>query len=363
MNYLAYIAIGFILMQLINVIINGLWMQRLKNRPTARHKQLSILIPARDEAAHIGRLLTDLAQLKSEHLEILVYDDQSTDNTPTLVKTLSKQDQRIQLLEGTHLPQGWLGKNHACYQLAQKAQGDYFLFLDADVRLDSSIIHDALAKLERHHVHLLSIFPSQIRHTFGEQASVPVMNYILLTLLPLVFVRVSPFASHAAANGQFMLFEAKTYRERQPHQQFKANPVEDIAIAKDYKRHKLNTACITGDKRLQCRMYHSYQEALQGFSKNVFMFFGNKKVLSLLFWACAALGFVPVLIAQAQLLPWYIMAVILIQLIYASISKMSPLKTVLLFPIHLFFLLQLIVTSLRNSQKKHSLWKGRNIYS
>ena len=149
MIYLSYIAMAFVAMQLINVILNGLFRQRLGQKEYKGDKYLSILIPARNEAHNIKNLLQNLQQIKLNQVEILVYDDQSTDTTANLVKKASQEDPKIKLISSQELPQQWLGKNHACYQLAQGAQGDYYLFLDADVSIEPRLIASALYKMEK----------------------------------------------------------------------------------------------------------------------------------------------------------------------------------------------------------------------
>ncbi len=364
MQYLAYFSIAFLAFQFLGVVLNSFFPQRIHRHGTSLNELVSVLIPARNEEENIGALLNDLSGLHGQNLEIIVFDDNSMDRTSAIVQGYAAKDQRIQLLHSEGLPGEWLGKNHACYQLAKHATGRYLLFLDADVRIDGQVIEDAVLYLQDYGLGLLSAFPIQIQKTFGERVSVPVMNYVLLTLLPLIFVRISPFASHSAANGQFMLFDAETYRQNQPHQRFKMSAVEDIAIANDYKKKKIKTACITGDERIRCRMYQSYKEALHGFSKNVFMFFGNKPGLAFLFWIVAALGFIPVLLSSIwPLVISYFSVLFLVLVLYSLSSKQNVPGNVLLFPLQLLFLLHVMCTSMINKKTKDYSWKGRNIYT
>jgi hypothetical protein len=85
----------------------------------------------------------------------------------------------------------------------------------------------------------------------------------------------------------------KNTKTSQPHLVFRSSAIEDISIASYFKQKKEKIACLTGDKRIQCRMYKSYQEAMNGFSKNIFMFFGNIPALALLFWALPHLALFP----------------------------------------------------------------------
>ena len=363
MQYLAYISIAFVAFQFVNVLLNFIFRQKMHKATMPFREQVSVLIPARNEEHSIGFLLDDLGQIKNNNLEIIVFDDQSTDNTASIVQKYAIKDNRIKMIESDGLPGGWLGKNHACYQLSQSAKGSYYLFVDADVRLYGSIIEDAVSFLKKRNLGLLSIFPIQIQETLGEKFAVPIMNYILLTLLPLFLVRFSPFTSHAAANGQFMLFNAFTYSKIQPHKLYKSSPVEDIAISRYFKKKNINIACLTGEERIKCRMYKSYKEATIGFTKNIFMFFGDQPVFAFLFWLFASFGFIPILISIPSYLVVYLITIIAIQLLYSLTSKQNILLNIILFPVHMVFLCQVLIKGSVLKTNKQYLWKGRNIYS
>ncbi len=361
-EYLSYISIVFIGFQFFNVLINFLFSQKITKTNNISSEKISILIPARNEENNIGKLLNSIIKSKDEQLEIIVFNDNSNDNTEKIVKNYLQRDSRIKLINSRALPHGWLGKNYACHQLAQNAQGNYLIFLDADVIISNNIIADVVSYAQKNNLKLLSIFPYQIQNSWGEKATIPLMHYILLTLLPLIFVKISPFASHAAANGQFLLFEANTYKKLFPHEKFKKSPVEDIQIARFYKKLKLNIACIIGEERIQCRMYQSYSEALNGFSKNIFMFFGNIPLIAFIFWILAALGFIPVIYYNQNLLILYFLLFILIQFLYAIRCKQNPIITCLFFPMHMVFMFHVMLKSLLIKKKKIYLWKERNIY-
>ncbi len=361
-EYLVYTSFAFVGFQFFNVLLNFLFPQKIKKTDIPFYEKVSILIPARNEEKNIGNLLESIIQHRDEKYEIIVFNDNSTDRTEEIVRNYIQRDSRIQLINSTELPHGWLGKNYACHQLAQNAYGNYLLFLDADVVLSENVIDDVIAYAKNKHLKLLSIFPYQLQLTRGEKASVPVMHYILLTLLPLIFVRISPFWSHAAANGQFMLFEADTYKKMFPHKKFKNSPVEDIQIARYYKKMKYKIACIIGEERIKCRMYKSCQQALNGFSKNIFMFFGNSPIMAFLFWIMAALGFIPVWLYNESLLFLYFTLLILIQFFYAIRSKQNPFITCLYFPVHLIFMFHVMLKAIFARKKKNNLWKERNIY-
>lgn len=216
MEYVAYIIIAFTTIQLLVVLFNYLFKQKLK-KTSKSNKLVSVLIPARNEEKNISKLIADLLFQDYTYIEILVFDDQSTDRTPEIVKMQAKNHDNIHLISSQGLPPRWLGKNFACHSLSQQAKGDYLLFLDADVRVKNNVIGQTIYYAEKHKLSLVSVFPKQIMKNNGEYATVPIINYILLTLLPLILVRKVSLPSLAAANGQYMFFDGNDYRNTLPH--------------------------------------------------------------------------------------------------------------------------------------------------
>lgn len=325
--------------------------------------EVSVLIPVRNEERHIGHLLNDLSAGSAGIREILVYDDRSTDATADTVRRYARKNPRIRLLSGGDLPSGWLGKNHACHCLAQQAAGDYLLFLDADVRIREQAVVRALRYVQRTRVSLLSVFPHQRMPDPGTRLAVPLMNWVLLSLLPLSAVRRSRHPALSAANGQFMFFDAASYRALQPHMLCRMSPAEDIAIAREYKRAGRPVAVLLGRYDIECTMYDSLGDAVAGFSKNFFAFFGGSELLCYLFAIATTTG--PfVLFLAAGVVPGtvYLAAVVLIRIFVSSASRQPVVANLLLLVAQQFVLWRIILAASLRKRKKNLLWKGRNIY-
>jgi len=363
MIYIAYLIICFTIIQLVVSIVNIVYSERFDTLNCNFNGLVSILIPARNEELNIEHLLTDLQAQDYKNIEILVFDDQSTDNTVEIVKKIMLLDSRIKLIQSEGLPAGWLGKNYACHELSKHANGKYFLFLDADVRLNKTIIYYSIAKSEKNNLGLLSIFPEQQMITLGEKITVPNMNYILLSLLPLILVRKTKFNSIAAANGQYMLFQSEIYQSICPHKKMKDNKVEDIEIARYYKQLNFSIACMTGDETISCRMYKGYIDAMNGFSKNIISFFGDSFMLAYLFWFITTLGFVIVYFeVNKNTFMIYLIMLFIIRILISIISKQKILINILyIIPQQVTFGIILIKANL-NKLKKNYQWKGRNVY-
>jgi glycosyltransferase involved in cell wall biosynthesis len=362
MLYIAWFVILFTLLQLLIAFVNFIFRSKLPKGNLGEKPLVSILIPARDEEKNIGNILNDILHQDYFEIEVIVFNDLSSDRTAEIVKEYALPDSRISLLNSDLLPEGWLGKNWACHTLSEAAIGEYLLFLDADVRVGNGLIANAISYAKHFKLALVSIFPKQIIKTFGEKFTVPNMNYILLSLLPLILVRKSGFSSLAAANGQFMLFDSKIYKTYKLHEKMKSKMVEDIEIARYLKNRKNKIACLVGDSSIQCRMYSSFKEAINGFSKNVSAYFGNSVILATLFWLITTFGFLIVLFELPLLFfSGFMVAFILTRIIISIISKQS-IKDGLLFliPQQMSCGLFIFKAFINNNIKSYQ-WKGRAI--
>lgn len=229
---------------------------------------VSVLVPARNEAAGIGKCIAAILASEGVTLELVVMDDQSTDATAAIVSGWAKRDSRVRLERGGMLPAGWNGKQHACYRLAKAARYDHFLFLDADVRLQP----DALARLidyqTRHNLPLLSAFPRQETGTLAEKLLIPMMHVVLLGFLPLAQMRKRPDPGFAAGCGQLFLTRRQAYQQAGTHEAIKSSRHDGIQLPRAYRTAGLMTDVVDGTPLARCRMYRTAAEVVRGLLKN-----------------------------------------------------------------------------------------------
>lgn len=362
MIYVAYFILIFTAIQFVVAIVNLFTETHLPHTGKLPDKKISILIPARNEEKNIANLLGDLKKQTLTDLEIIICNDQSEDRTAEIVQEYVNTDTRFSLINSGNLPQGWLGKNFACHSLGRSATGEYLLFLDADVRIDGNLPGDSLFYSQQSESDLVSIFPMQKIIRMGEWFTVPNMNYILVSLLPLILVRRSPFPSLAAANGQFMLFRSDIYRLLTPHEKMKNDKVEDIAIARYFKKNNFTVSCLLGDERISCRMYSGFSESVNGFSKNVAEFFGGSYTVTVLFWLITTFGFIIILwYMPVYLIIAYFTMYLLTRVAISLSGKQNVLNNVLcILPLQVSMGL-FILKSLTNKFYNRYSWKGRTI--
>ncbi len=229
---------------------------------------VSVLVPARNEAAGIARLIGNVLSSRGLTLELLVLDDQSTDDTAALVAAAAAVDPRVRLISGRPLPAGWCGKQHAASQLAEAARHDVWIFLDADVSLDRDALARAAGLLDRSGVDLLSGFPLQRTDCLLAWLLLPLIHFVLLGFLPLARSRESSSPALAAGCGQFLLTRRAAYRSSGGHAAIRRSLHDGIKLPRAYRRAGLRTDVFDASDMVSCRMYATSGETFRGLAKN-----------------------------------------------------------------------------------------------
>ncbi|WP_138430011.1 glycosyltransferase [Fodinibius saliphilus] len=263
--------------------------------------KVSICIPARNEANSIERCVRSAVDQQYPNVEVVVLDDNSTDQTPEiLAKLVDIFPDTLTVISGQPKPKGWLGKSWACHQLAEQTTSEIITFIDADTWIEPEATTKIVRAMGRDIVDFITLWPKQQLGTFWEKTVIPLVYWGLLTLLPTryvyrhpkwlpVFLKDKIGAKFAAACGQFMAFKRNVYQKVGGHKSVKSKVVEDVELAKEIKRNGYAMKMYHGADTIGCRMYRSADELWQGFRKNFLAGFGNNL---LLFIGMALLQFV-----------------------------------------------------------------------
>jgi glycosyltransferase involved in cell wall biosynthesis len=323
---------------------------------------VSMLVPARNEEENILLLLESIYQQDYKNYEVIVYDDDSADRTYAICSAFAEEHSHFSVIKGGKLPSGWLGKNYACYQLAKKAKGDYFLFLDGDEIVNDGLINSAVHRMKVYKLGLLSLFTNQEMQTFGEKTTVPLLHYLLLNLFPVRLVFLTKSAAIATACGQFMFFDAACYRQNQWHKMVKEKIVEDAEIMKLVKFEAYNGEVLLANDMISCRMYRNYQEALNGFSKNALAVF-NYNIPALLVYILLLIGgpMIVIMTLNFQLIFFMVGLIILTRIMISFSAGQNALYNVLLHPIQMVNLVIIAFLSIQKHLTKTNVWKGRRV--
>lgn len=275
MGFFWWLATLFVGVQLLVLLVNTFAFPVLKEAagsPRIR-RRVSLLVPARNEADNLRETLPLLLAQGAD--EVIVLNDDSTDET----RAILAEFRGVKVLEGEPLPPGWSGKNWACHQLSQRASGDIFVFTDADVSWEPNVLDEVLAFAEQNDAVFVSVWPRQRTLTLAERLAVPVIDMILLGLLPYPLVRRTTDAAFSAGNGQCMFWTRSAYLQVGGHEAFKEEVLEDIRMGQYAKGRGLKVALALGGERMSTRMYRTPGALLEGFSKNVLAAHGTRPVL------------------------------------------------------------------------------------
>lgn len=241
---------------------------------------VSICIPARNEAATIERCVRAAMGCAGPVKEIVVFDDASTDETPMILSGLAAEDERVRVIKGSGLPEGWVGKPHACHQLAQHARGEVLLFVDADTFLEPAGASRVLALLThpRWPSDVVTAVPRQVTGSFAERLMMPLLHLVYLSWLPVLLVRLLQHPSLLAANGQILAVRRTTYDELGGFESVRTEVVDDMAFCRRAKRRGHRVLFADGDAMARCRMYAGGRDLWAGFSKNLYEGIGGHPV-------------------------------------------------------------------------------------
>ena len=273
MNVLIII-VSLVLVAMAGILLSNTFLfPRLRQFPPASPlPRVSVLIPARDEAAVIKGTLARLDAQDYPDFEVLVLDDHSSDSTAELARSVGGH---VRVIAGAALPDGWSGKNWACHQLSQVATGEVLLFTDADVIWQPGALSALVAEFQRTRADLLTVWPTQITVTLPERLIVPLMAMVVMAYLPVVAVHYLPFALFGASNGQCMAWRCGAYQRTGGHQAVRHTVLEDVTLARIVKRLGLRLRMADGASLIGCRMYTDWGSVRDGYSKNIMAGFGG----------------------------------------------------------------------------------------
>jgi chlorobactene glucosyltransferase len=243
----------------------------LSNVPPSSGLFVTVVVPARNEAANLPTVVGSILASEYQPLEVVVVDDRSTDLTASIAAELAAKDPRLRVLDGEALPEGWYGKPWACLQGFRAARGDVVLFTDADTRHEPELLGRAVGALRETGADLVTVAPHQRCESFWERLVMPQV-WLLLGL------RYHPGRVNAArrerdviANGQFILTTREAYEAVGTHAAVKHEVAEDLALAQAYLRAGRRLHFAFADRFMETRMYRDLGELVEGWSKNMYL--------------------------------------------------------------------------------------------
>ena len=329
-------------------VLNFFTIKSLKPNGASVNYDFEILVPLRNEENNVIDLIHSL---KSQGGRILVLDDNSTDQTRDLLREFGTE---ITVLEGKELPNGWLGKNFACHQLAVNSNSKYLVFIDADVRLKVGAIKTSIAYLEEMDWDFISPYPKQKTSGILQFIIQPLLQWTWFATIPFFLAYRRPNKSMAVANGQFFIVKRDAYLVSGGHKQIKSEVLDDIELARALISKGHYGGPVDGSKISSCHMYQTDKDLISGYTKSLWRAFGSPlgSLIAILFSAAIVLPF----------LYFSFGALLLIysRLLVAMKVRSNPISA-FFHPIAMLVLIVLIITSNILHKLGRLSWRGRVI--
>jgi glycosyltransferase involved in cell wall biosynthesis len=328
----------------------------------ARHPEVSVIVPARNEEACLGECLRGLVAQEGVSYEVIVVDDHSTDATRTIAESFA-----VRVLSADPLPPGWTGKCNAAWGGARAAKGKWLLFTDADTQHMPDSIASGLREAESACAGLLSYSPRQIVSGFWERALMPVIFAELAATYRPKDVS-DPKSPAAAANGQYLLIRRDVYDAIGGHAAVAKVILEDVELAKRAKQAGYRLQFRWSDV-VSTRMYRRFPQMWEGWTKNLALLFPHPRKLALLRFLQFAAIVAPASFAAASVArrEWATAAaagVIAAEFSWLSIERVQPAHFDWKSNASSIFGLPLFAILLLNSDICHKRgsvsWKGRS---
>lgn len=258
-------------------------MTHIKDVPALRQKnipQVSVVIPACNEAATIEPALRSVLSLAYENLEVLVVNDRSIDGTGKVLKRMQAEFPKLRLLHVTDLPPGWLGKNYALHCGAEQASGDYLLFTDADIIFEKSALARAMQ-----HMHETDL--DHMSMVFENTAPGGLLNALFLDVGGALLLLFKPWKAkeeksrHYMGVGAFNLVKTSAYKTIGGHRRIAMHPIDDIMLGRIIKQNGFRQDCLLGNGFVTVKWYTGVRELINGVMKNTFALFNYRVSLVL----------------------------------------------------------------------------------
>jgi glycosyltransferase involved in cell wall biosynthesis len=251
--------------------------------------RLSVMVPARNEAASLGACLESLLAQSEPGFalgadwELIVVDDDSSDGTQEIARAAAAGRDGVIVVQAPPLDLtdrgGFTGKTNACWFAAQRAHGAWLLFTDTDTVHEPGDLSRSVHEAEKYGAALLSYSPRQIVTGSWQRAVMPLVFSELASTYPPK--KVSDRGSDlAAANGQFLLVEREAYFAVGGHRVVGQEILEDVALARAIKRAGFGIRFRNAPEALAARMYRTLPEMIEGWTKNLALLFPRPLLLA-----------------------------------------------------------------------------------
>lgn len=225
--------------------------------------KVSVILPARNEGMYISKCLDSLLVQDYLNYEIIAINDSSSDETGDIISQYSKEHQNIIFIELGPRPEGWVGKNWACYQGYIRSTGDLLLFTDADTQHSPSLMSLAVKHFLLENLDAITAMPRLICIDRWTKATLPMLSTFLHTRFSAIRVN-DPETKVGYFFGSFFIISKTVYEKVGTHKEVKQELVEDGALGGKVKEAKFKLKMVRAEEEITAIWARDLRSLWQG---------------------------------------------------------------------------------------------------
>lgn len=253
-----------------------------RNLDKKQFPKVTVILPARNEERFLERCLTSLISQDYPNFEIMAVNDSSSDGTAEIMRKFKATDTRVRYVDARPKPEGWVGKNWACYEGYLKASGDLFLFTDADTQHSNDVISLAVSRLVAEDLDAITAIPRLLCNDFYTRVTLPPLFIFLHTRFSPLRVN-DPNTKTGYFFGSFYLIKKAAYEEVGTHKGVSEELVEDGALGGKVKEAGLRMKMVRGEDKIDAVWARDLDSLWHGLRRLMIpLYYQNKKGATLM---------------------------------------------------------------------------------
>lgn len=356
-----YLIFFFLILRFTVTLFN--FISNPKLTPTGKHYTdlVSILIPEAADEEDLFTLLQSIRAQDYKNYEVLLLNRSFNVLYHSELKGIAA-DKRFKFLEPSELSSAHPDNNIYADQLSKKARGSYLVFPDPRSIVATGLINNAVHRMKIQQLALLGLYSNQIMFTIGERLVVPLINYLLLSLVPLRLIRLSKNPAFAISSGQFLMFDAQIYKNHNWMGLTKNKKHDDTTdLMKQIKSSGYHTEVLLANGFLYSRMYSGFTEAISSLSNTIISNFGSLTALLIYIFLAIAGPAAMAVFMDIELLLFAVTLIVLSRIMISLASGQNAWLNVLLHPLQMLCFLLIFVIAVPKHFTRSVTRKQRNM--
>jgi len=238
--------------------------------------RVNIIVPARNEERFIGKCLESILNQDYSNYGIIAIDDSSTDRTAQLIKHYAEKNKKVIYVEAGPKPDGWAGKNWACYQGYLKSDADLLLFTDADSEHSKNLLSIAVSRLISEGLDALTLIPRLVCIDPWTKITLPFLSTFLHS-------RYSPLRVNDPTHGigyffgSFYIIRQHVYKAIGTHSDVRNELVEDGALGSRVKKSGFKLKMFRGEHLISAIWARDFSSLWNGLGRLIIPLYAISK--------------------------------------------------------------------------------------